>query len=801
MKNWDKILKDFSHKCKGGAPDLKNSTHLQFLRESLIKFGWKENATNEFIGNLREGKPKTNPWQTKSGNWRGERPDGSRQSYDDIEKTKRWIGGDDFEDESDSTSGTEVPEGKKGKVQGDPEVGDNQVKNDVLELGFAGFEDTKGEKPAPGNAGSAFNEIVSGQGVEILDDDPTMSEEDLASRLYNQFGETALAEEQKLTTEIKDDEYPKKPPVIENLKRAKQDKNDYITKTLGEKPARKNYKTSEEFQKAKKDWTTKKKEIISDAVNKDGPETENGKAYLELLKKEAKAEQDKAKMSKCIVSARSAKSKSENSQKRTKKLQEKGKLGSPTKTHTFYGAEDSKRAQIDILTEVKKNKKKVLLPNGTEVNVDDAIAFVQAGGGGANPSDTATFVTDEEGNVMLQFHSDKTSTADIQDNSTLAKEDDNYRKKLGQMLKDGKITKPQYDQVIQTMNDYDSEIDTLDRQYGESVIPLSQELEKLDINDQVEIFQDLTELDSMSAGDRAKDPRNKIYGKAVKTVHSNLNKNFETNDKGQIKNRNVKKNYDEHAKKLGIVGEDGKPKNPNDLTLEEKYKIVRSIVKDGKGTKDQNKVIDKVSAHLNKTKDLPQLSNKSVISNTRKQVVDKQRERVEKLNEVIVDGKPLGTLMEAEETIRGFHLSLLDERDYTPPQDESGMSDEEKQKAQEERFKGIISQSFDVNMGGNVVDGQVLRECMGVSDTQDFKDDFELVEEESYTYQDAAQTIVTGKNVFRYVIDKKKKKDDPNYKPTEIGQKTYRSKDGPLAPTSNTLQWSTEMQDCFKGKK
>ena len=90
---------------------------------------------------------------------------------------------------------------------------------------------------------------------------------------------------------------------------------------------------------------------------------------------------------------------------------------------------------------------------------------------------------------------------------------------------------------------------------------------------------------------------------------------------------------------------------------------------------------------------------------------------------------------------------------------------------------------------------------MGVSDTQDFKDDFELVEEESYTYQDAAQTVVTGKNVFRYVIDKKKKKEDPNYKPTEIGQKTHRSKDGPLAPTSNTLQWSTEMQDCFKGKK
>jgi hypothetical protein len=56
MKNWDKILKDFSHKCKGGAPDFTNSDHLNLLRESLLKFGWKENATNEFIGNLREKK-------------------------------------------------------------------------------------------------------------------------------------------------------------------------------------------------------------------------------------------------------------------------------------------------------------------------------------------------------------------------------------------------------------------------------------------------------------------------------------------------------------------------------------------------------------------------------------------------------------------------------------------------------------------------------------------------------------------------------------------------------------------------
>jgi hypothetical protein len=56
MNDWDKILKDFARKCKGGAPDMTNPRHLALLRESLIKFGWNENATNEFVGNLREAK-------------------------------------------------------------------------------------------------------------------------------------------------------------------------------------------------------------------------------------------------------------------------------------------------------------------------------------------------------------------------------------------------------------------------------------------------------------------------------------------------------------------------------------------------------------------------------------------------------------------------------------------------------------------------------------------------------------------------------------------------------------------------
>ncbi len=103
MKNWDKILDDFARKCKGGAPDMTNPRHLALLRESLIKFGWKENAMNAFIGNLREGKEviveKRKPgeiWKTKSG-WAGLKPGEKSAQYgmDSEETAQAYVSGQD----------------------------------------------------------------------------------------------------------------------------------------------------------------------------------------------------------------------------------------------------------------------------------------------------------------------------------------------------------------------------------------------------------------------------------------------------------------------------------------------------------------------------------------------------------------------------------------------------------------------------------------------------------------------------------------------------------------------------------
>ena len=89
MKNWDKILDDFARKCKGGSPDMTNPRLLALLRESLIKFGWNENATNEFLGNLREGE------EIVTENWWDDLSPAGQQAYIEKHGSAPNVAGDD----------------------------------------------------------------------------------------------------------------------------------------------------------------------------------------------------------------------------------------------------------------------------------------------------------------------------------------------------------------------------------------------------------------------------------------------------------------------------------------------------------------------------------------------------------------------------------------------------------------------------------------------------------------------------------------------------------------------------------
>ena len=74
--------------------------------------------------------------------------------------------------------------------------------------------------------------------------------------------------------------------------------------------------------------------------------------------------------------------------------------------------------------------------------------------------------------------------------------------------------------------------------------------------------------------------------------------------------------------------------------------------------------------------------------------------------------------------------------------------------------------------------------------TLGLEDNFEVVQDEEY-FQNAEKTVTTGKVVYIYAVNQKDKSKK------FIGEKRYRSKSGITGKTSNTIQWSPDMQKCF----
>ena len=73
--------------------------------------------------------------------------------------------------------------------------GDSDIKQTGLKYGY---KEKKGVfKPAPGNAGSMLNEIISGEVAQILEQNPELTDKELIDLLQKQFGNTALFKQNK----------------------------------------------------------------------------------------------------------------------------------------------------------------------------------------------------------------------------------------------------------------------------------------------------------------------------------------------------------------------------------------------------------------------------------------------------------------------------------------------------------------------------------------------------------------------------------------------------------------------------
>ena len=83
--------------------------------------------------------------------------------------------------------------------------GDSKVKNQAFKYGFKEIVDKNGNvifKPAPGNAGSLLNEVVSGEVAQMLEEDPNLSDEQIIKVLKERFGNTPLFSSTRKNMEI-----------------------------------------------------------------------------------------------------------------------------------------------------------------------------------------------------------------------------------------------------------------------------------------------------------------------------------------------------------------------------------------------------------------------------------------------------------------------------------------------------------------------------------------------------------------------------------------------------------------------
>jgi hypothetical protein len=778
MINWDEILADFAHKCGDGGPDMTNPRHLALLRESLIKFGWKENATNEFLGNLREGK------EIVTENWWDDLSDAAQATY--IEKHGSApnvagdaaggdaVGGEDEDDKAPDSRGVEDDELPKTKEQKEeearqkseevrakiyPESGtligddpktpadqsDREIKQLCLEHGYKDFEKNSGRgKPAPGNAGSMFNEVISGEGTSILEQEPDLTEEELTRVLYDQFCGT------KLGAEVKGSDL---------------------------------------------DTGVGVGDIPSDVK---GPE--------------------KGCYSKCLVTARSAKRKHQRVQESVESVRESGgDFEEPTKTHSFYGHGDSLEAQVAIIQNALNSDppKKVYAPDGTEITKrpgfmteNELYALILKGGKGGNPSDTATFVEDANGNLILNFTSDKMTTSDQQANSTLINEINNRKKTVEGMG----LSPDKEEEANVEIDRHKEEVDVEQQKLKKIVAPVGEQMLKDADANHPQATDDF--IDDWESNDDTS-AHWKVWQAAI------AKDNGWTPPLSQEQKRCA-------ARLLMKVtsGEADRPIDPKtdrpqrgsapDVAVSSKAGSGQADCKTKRWLSNDMAKIPARSATRQHGAGKEGYDIKQHIETIRRNIIRMERNHLAKLNEikVMVDGKEkgLGELIEGQQIVDQLHFQMMDEDDQGHPIMSHGL--------------------FEVNMGGHPVNKKVLQECLAEGnsdfDSEDFIQGFKVmapdVDEpgDRYTWscplpsakpkkgdrasapvldksgevtdsgscKDGSPRRATGRVMFIYAVTEKGL--------VKVAQKNMRTKTGDLGNYDTTVTYHKEMQECIE---
>lgn len=294
--------------------------------------------------------------------------------------------------------------------------------------------------PAPGNAGSMFNEILSVEALTIaiefekkLGRAPTVSE--LGYIIDKQFGDS------EMTKQVKDSPggsagYKKKLRIAAEAAHRKN---------LRYKTALKNNPDFGDVESANQYYGAEASLVAQATIIAEMPA-------------DAKVFGPQGEIKEINVSNRSRSELREALTSLVKKEAKNGRVfDASIKTTGGKSSPQVDDAAVDAYID------NIMSNPSDQENIRSFVTLMaMAGGGGANPSDTATFVKAKNGNVMVMWHSDKMERGDQQANSTLAKEASSQIETVEALVKSGKINEKQAADATKILTDFNQRVKDLE---------------------------------------------------------------------------------------------------------------------------------------------------------------------------------------------------------------------------------------------------------------------------------------------------------------------------------------------------
>ena len=682
--SWKKILNELSFRVSDGVPDLTNEQHLMKLFDVLKEHEWPVEARVELLKNLTEvdivkKKQKDGSYGgaytvQKHNPERGQKLITKNASQDQIKQVqkKKKDDGDD-----DSTQGSE--ESQVSMSNTIDRGGDSEIKNLALKYGFKEVEGVF--KPAPGNAGSLLNEIVSGEVAQMLEENPNLSEEELVGILYKRFGDSEL------------------------------------------------------FKSKKKNGNSGSDKPVGGISKNDIPEEHKKEAGL---------------YSKVVLAVRSGKRKHKKATESAKKNGFKN-----SKIENYYGHSSSFDAMVNDIKD-----KQVIGPDGTEISQEEAEQLIRSGGGGDNPSDTATLVFDKDSNkVIMLFHSDKDSTEALIAQSSIKAEAEANEENIDKMVEGGSLTKEQGEKVKKDQQEMVRKNEEIESKLKKVVVKPGKFFQK---NVEPKVAINSIKNDENLDGSTDKNSTKSKWPSVV--------------NNGKI-NTLLKKYLPE-----GV--------DPNNVSDEQAYDAFLKFMSDeDKGVHTTGKRAgEPIEPTANMVTLMERLNSRfieqgapdifSELEDIRNESLQLQRDFITEQDKIKVkiDGKEvgMGTLLEANTVWKQFHLEASN------PNSDQGVH----------KYPGML----ETNHGGLSVDGEVLRKCMGgdVENKNDFIVRFEVGPlEEQKGVSGTQKGKTTGGKRIVYAITSGGEK-------IEVGQKVMRTKTGKTGKLQTVYNWSKDMKDCFE---